>query len=428
MAKLGRDEIVTIRVLQGQGESMRQVARRFGVSEGAVRYHVRREKEGASDGRKKTFLIEQHELEQVVAQWWADQVACLPRGRPPNVVILHERLANDHEYPGSYKSVLKYVRMKFPAPQIRPLRRVETPPGAQSQSDWAERWVDVGDPQGPTRLYAFVMILSHSRRCAIVWSRQANQLAWHHVHNEAYCRLEGVAAVNRIDNLKTGIATGAGPWGEVNAQYRTYARHMRFHVDACEPRQPQQKGKVERAVREIDRLSLSDRCFDGMENLQQWTDAKILASSRRRKCPATGKTIYESWLDEKPHLGPLPPSLPEPFDLVKTRQVHSDCTVRFEGRVYGVPFAHVGQFVEIRGCASQVQITDPDSSALLIAYERGTAERILVPPACYEGEATERVMPPRPLGKMARKLQEISAMPVETRPVDLYAALMEVAR
>jgi hypothetical protein len=29
---------------------------------------------------------------------------------------------------------------------------------------------------------------------------------------------------------------------------------------------------------------------------------------------------------------------------------------------------------------------------------------------------------------MARKLQEIAALPVEQRPVDLYAALAEVAR
>jgi hypothetical protein len=29
---------------------------------------------------------------------------------------------------------------------------------------------------------------------------------------------------------------------------------------------------------------------------------------------------------------------------------------------------------------------------------------------------------------MARKLEEIAAMPVERRPVDLYAALAEVAR
>lgn len=60
--------------------------------------------------------------------------------------------------------------------------------------------------------------------------------------------------------------------------------------------------------------------------------------------------------------------------------------------------------------------------------ERGTAARVLIDPTCQEGEATERVLPPAPLGRMSNRLAEILAMPVATRPLDLYAALAEVAR
>jgi transposase len=72
------------------------------------------------------------------------------------------------------------------------------------------------------------------------------QLSWQSAHIQAFQRLGGVPAVNRIDNLKTGISHGAGPWGEINAQYRTFAKTLGFHVDACLPRSPQQKGKTER--------------------------------------------------------------------------------------------------------------------------------------------------------------------------------------
>ena len=65
---------------------------------------------------------------------------------------------------------------------------------------------------------------------------------------------------------------------------------------------------------------------------------------------------------------------------------------------------------------------------MLISYPRHTRERILIEPACYDGPGTAEVLPPKPLGRMARKLQEIAALPVERRPVDLYAALAEVAR
>ncbi|MEM7201213.1 MAG: hypothetical protein AAF628_13150, partial [Planctomycetota bacterium] len=58
---------------------------------------------------------------------------------------------------------------------------------------------------------------------------------------------------------------------------------------------------------------------------------------------------------------------------------------------------------------------------------RHTAERILIDESCYEGEATDRVLPPQPLGKQGRALRELAAKPVEARPIDLYAKLVEAA-
>src|SRR5204863_1960419 len=244
--------------------------------------------------------------------------------------------------------------------------------------------------------------------------------AGHHVHNEAYQRLGGVAAVNRIDNLKTGIARGCGAGGEIDEQYRVYARMMGFHVDACEVRSPEQKGKTERRVGDCKGLDIQDRPFDGLTGLQTWTDANRAARAMRRICPATGLSVAASWEAEKPFLRPLPALLPEPFDTVKTAPVHKDCIVHFEGRSYAVPFVCVGRDVEIRGCCDSVQILDPRTAAVLISYPRHTRKRLLIEPACYEGPGTADVLSPVPLGRMARKLQEIAAMPVERRPVDLY--------
>ncbi|NIP81232.1 MAG: DDE-type integrase/transposase/recombinase, partial [Gemmatimonadetes bacterium] len=92
---------------------------------------------------------------------------------------------------------------------------------------------------GPEPLHAFVMVLSHSRKPAVVWSRDETLLSWLACHNEAYRRFGGVAAVNRIDNLKTAIVAGAGAWGTIHPTYRAYARAVGFHVDACPPRAPQ---------------------------------------------------------------------------------------------------------------------------------------------------------------------------------------------
>jgi transposase len=429
LAKLITEQIVTIQVLHERGQSQRQTAQLLGVSEGAVRYHLHRAHDRAADGRQKPSLIEQLGLTEAVAHWWQAQVEILREQRPPSVQLLHEFLRDEYDYSGSYKSVRKFVRARFGRPPIRPFRRIETPPGAQSQSDWGEfRQVDLGDPDGPTTVYAFVMVLSHSRKEAVVWSRSMDQLAWHRVHNEAYRRLDGVAAVNRIDNLKTGIAHGCGAWGQINEQYRVYARTMGFHIDACEVRAPEQKGKTERRVGDCKGLSIAGQHFDGLEGLQAWTDADRTARAGTRICPVTGLTVAASWEAEKPFLRPLPKFLPEPFDLVMTVPVHKDCVAHFEGRSYVVPFVYAHRTVEVHGCSECVQILDPQTGKLLVSYPRHTQERIWIDQACYDGPGTAKVLPPKPLGRMARKLQEIAALPVQQRPVDLYAAMAEVAR
>jgi hypothetical protein len=270
------------------------------------------------------------------------------------------------------------------------------------------------------------MTLSHSRMPAVVWSRSEDELHWLWAHNEAYRRLAGVAAVNRIDNVKTAIAVGAGAWGTINETYRAYARAVGFHIDACNPGEGRAKGKVEAKVR-LSRLRVDPegRSFDSLDHLQAWSDQRLEAWAKRAICPATGRTVQESWEHELERLAPLP-ILPEPFDVVVTRPVHRDCMVLFENHSYPVPFVHVGQTVEVRGCASKVQILA--EGRVVREYPRHTPELILMDPSCYEGKATERVRPPTPLGRMGRKLQELMALPVQQRPLDLYAALAEVAR
>ena len=116
LAKLGKEQIVTLGVLQEKGQSNSATARVLGVTEGAVRYHLRRKKQGVSDGRKKDFLIERLGLSGVIAEWCRAQSEVAP-GRPPNVEALVAYLREHHDYAHSYKAVLRYVRAKFPAPK-----------------------------------------------------------------------------------------------------------------------------------------------------------------------------------------------------------------------------------------------------------------------------------------------------------------------
>jgi transposase len=354
-------------------------------------------------------------------------------GRPPtddtpspavNVRALHDYLVGEHDYQGSYRSVLRFIRTRYPAPKLRPFRRVETPPGAQAQVDWGEvQGLDLGE--GPETLYAFVMVLSYSRKEVLVWSRRMDQLAWHHAHNLAFRRLGGIPAVLRIDNLKTGIVHGAGPWGQINPAYRSYARCVGFHIDACLPRCPEDKGKVENKVGVLKRRLRLRGPFADLDALQDDSDGQLDRWDERRICPATGQTVRASWQEELARLRSLPP-LPEVFDVAVTRTVHADCTISFENRTYSVPFVLCGLAVEVRGCATTVQVVH--EGRVVAEHPRASRERIVIDPRHYEGPGDDRVDPPVPLGRMGRRLQEIVLQPVELRPMDLYAALAEVAR
>jgi transposase len=398
-----------------------QIAQALGVSEGTVRYHVRRAEQ--PDGRKgKPRKAEP--LAAAIDHWLGGQPSPDGPQRPANLHALHDWLCQEHDYQGSYKSVLRFVRARYPRPRLRPFRRVETPPGAQAQVDWGEfAGLDIGG--GPQKLYALVMVLSHSRKEVLVFSERMDQLSWHKAHNEALRRLGGVPAVLRIDNLKTGVVKGAGPWGEVNPAYQAYARAVGFHVDACLPRCPEHKGKVENKVRFVKRRLRLSGAFAGLAQLQEQADEQLRASASRRVCPVTGQSVQESFLAEQRLLRPLP-LLPEPFDLAVTRPVQGDCTIHFEGRVYSVPFALCKLQVEVRGCAGAVEVWH--EGKVVARHARHTPGRLLVEPSHYEGEGDERVMAPVPLGRMGQRLQEILEMPVEKRPLDLYAALAEVRR
>jgi transposase len=418
--RLRLEEVMTIGVLHERGCSNREIARQLGVDERTVRYRLKRRAEDRPDGRaEKPFRAEAFDA---VIRHWLTQSSTR---RGVNLQSLHEHLVAEHGYRGSYKSIQRYVRAKFPRPKVRTRRRMETPPGALSQADWGEfPGVVVGGER--IDLHAFHLALAHSRKDAIVWSPRADLLAWLHVHNEALRRLGGVTAVVRIDNVKTAVVRGAGPWGTLNETYRRYAQSVRFHIDVARPRTPQDKAKVERRIG-IQKQSFDprDREWEAVEELQAWTDAEVERRAERTLCPVTGESIQASYEAEKAHLGPLP-WLPEPFDLVQCRRVGLDATVRFEGRTYSVPFPHARQEVEVRGCAEVIQVWS--DGKLRAEHPRGTRSRLLIDPAHYEGPSTDRVEAPVPLGKMTRRLQEIAAMVPEQRPLDLYAAVAEVAR
>ena len=127
---LGKELRMTIRALSKRGCSRRAIARAARVSERQVRYELRRE-EGRRDRRAKVERASS--LEGVIQEWCGG----IEEGRALNATALHEHLVTEHGYVGSLRSVQRYLRRRPGPGRVRARRRVETPPGAQAQADWA---------------------------------------------------------------------------------------------------------------------------------------------------------------------------------------------------------------------------------------------------------------------------------------------------
>src|SRR5690349_1703547 len=206
MGRLDPEARMTIKALAGRGATRSEIARLLRVTEGAVRHHLRRMTAGVADGRSLQPQRAESQAE-AIAHWRSQQGE-----GGVNLAALHAWLRREHGYEGSLRSVQRYWRRAYPAPAVRARRRVETPAGAQAQVDWAHfpgllLGGEVVD------LVALHMVLSWSRREAIVWARSRDALSWQSCHTGCFQRLGGVPAAVRVDNERTAVVRGAGPGG-----------------------------------------------------------------------------------------------------------------------------------------------------------------------------------------------------------------------
>jgi hypothetical protein len=288
--------------------------------------------------------------------------------------------------------------------------------------DWASTTLNIADLGGLVRVCAFLLVMSFSRMWIVIWTLKQDMLSWLDCHNRALVSIGGVPLTLRIDNLKTGVAQGVGPWAELNPGYDSYSKQLGFLINPCRGGKGSDKGKVERRIFDVKFLQVrKGESFASLDALQSITEERRMKRSRKLLCPLTGRSVYDTWLEEQSFLRPLPLTLPTPFDVQVTRPVEDDCLVSFEGRRYQVPFTHMGRDVQVRGCPQTVEIYC--GTQLLSVYPRHTACRILVDQALYEGEEDERVCRPTPLGKLASQIVLQRSWEVPHRSIDDYEVL-----
>ena len=175
---------------------------------------------------------------------------------------VYERL-KEYGYTGKYTMVAEVTQ---------PLRKkgktayheLEFLPGECAQVDWMEANLSFG------RVYGFVFILAWSRYLFVRFYRRSSMEFFLAGHNEAYAEIKGAARENWYDNLKS-VVTRREPQIMLNAQFTDYMRHMGITVHACNPGKGNEKGRVERAIRDI-RSFVENNDFTDIRDLNEKTD------------------------------------------------------------------------------------------------------------------------------------------------------------
>jgi len=208
-------------------------------------------------------------------------------------------------------------------------------PGEEAQIDWIEERL----PWGVT--YGFGMILAYSRYLYVRFYLRQNLEFFLEGHIEAYREMGGVAHRHRYDNVKT-VVIERSPELKFNAQFLDFARHFGFSIHLCNPYRANEKGRIERALRDL-RDFLRVNTFQDLNDLNRKVSLWRIERNQRIH-RSTQKPPCEALKEEK--LKSLPAIPYRPYRVILA-SVGKTAFVEFETNRYSVPSSYAESSCEI---------------------------------------------------------------------------------
>jgi len=292
----------------------------------------------------------------------------LARGR--NGKAIWQDLVSENGYSGSYQAVKRFIQKLRGPRHPEPAGIILTAPGEEAQVDYGSGPM-VRDPQSGKyrRTRLFVLTLGYSRKSVRLLTWRSSVRTWAELHEKAFRRLGGCPKVVVLDNLKEGVAVADLYDPAINPLFRDVLAHYGVVALPCRIQDPDRKGKVESGVGYTKRTALQGMRFESLEEAQayldrweeRWADTRIHGTTKRQ--------VAAMFLEEKPHLQPLPL---EPFRYYQygERVVHLDGCVEVEAAYYGLPPGWIGRSVKVQWDALYVRILHPNTNQLLREHLR----------------------------------------------------------
>jgi transposase len=297
----------------------------------------------AKRARSTVSTVEPHR--DLVAQWLAAGVS----GQ-----AIHDALAREHGYLGSYSSVARMVVQLRPK-CVEPTVRLDFEPGVAAQVDFGAGPM-LEHPDGRVRrTWAFVMTLAHSRHQYVEFVWDQSVPTWLGCHRRAFEWFAGVPRRVIVDNAKCAITKACAKDPLVQRAYAECAEGYGFRIEPCPPRDPQKKGIVEAGVKYVKRNFLATRTFRDLADLNAQARQWVLHTAGVRVHGTTRIAPLKLFELERGALLPLPTLAP---DLGSWHQVlvHRDCHVQFEQVLYSAPFTRIGQRLWLRATDTAVAL------------------------------------------------------------------------
>lgn len=246
-------------------------------------------------------------------------------------------------FTGSYTTVKRATRMLRSKKPVMFHERVLVP-GEEAQVDW----MVLSLPWGT--VYGFVYIMAWSRFLVVRFYHRMTFEFFLDGHLEAFRECNGIAHALRFDNLKS-VVLSRKPALRLNPQFVDFSRHFGFAITPCTPYRANEKGRVERVIRDV-RAFLYDKSPRDLPDLnrliKEWCDVRNATPHG-----VTGMSPATALRDE-----PLKklPVISYPARRTNVAKVSKTGFVEVEGNRYSVPSRYCQQTVTIALYPERIEV------------------------------------------------------------------------
>ncbi|OIP39032.1 MAG: hypothetical protein AUK47_10785 [Deltaproteobacteria bacterium CG2_30_63_29] len=337
------DKRIAILKLAHEGHGAKSIARWLKISKNSVKRVLR-------DGRAEVPALERDEA----LQEHQGLIESLHLSCQGNLVRVHEELAREG-VDVAYSTLTGFCRRHGIGVADKPRPgRYHFEPGEEMQHDTSPHKVVV-DGQ-ILSLQCASLILCFSRRQYVqVYSRWSRFEARVFL-SEAIVWIGGSAATCMIDNSSVVISRGTGPNAIAAPEMKAQADRFGFGFVAHRVGDANRSGRFERPFHHIEHNFYPGRVFSDLadlnEQLRLWCETNFLR--RRKRLQASPAQLF---VTEAPHLRPLPPHVPEVYELHR-RRVDIEGYVNLHTNRYSVDTQLIGRHLEVREGVARVRFFD----------------------------------------------------------------------